>query len=62
MPHRLVVLDVLQVAFITVSGVALFVVGQWDSKWVWGANVARIIEAVLCGTAAWLAAGVVGYM
>jgi hypothetical protein len=35
--------------------------GQPSWKWLWGATAARLVEQVLCLTALWLAARVVGY-
>ncbi len=54
--------DVLQVLAITTIGVVAFAAGRRESKWVWAANLARIIEAVVCVTMLWLCARIIGYL
>ena len=55
-------LNTLHIAFITAIGVIAFVAGKRESKWLWGANAARLLEVLLCGLIMYFAARIVGYL
>ena len=57
----LVAFDVLQTVLVTAAGLALMFSERQDSKWVWGANGVRVVQAIICMLADWFAAGIVGY-
>ena len=54
-------LNAIQVVVMTVVGVVAFLGGKRESKWMWAANAARIVEISLSGLAVWWSARLVGY-
>jgi len=55
-------LSVIHFTVVTLSGViASWQIERSSRRWLWGAQGARLVELILCLTALWLAARVVGY-
>jgi hypothetical protein len=54
-------LNSMQVLALTAIGLAAFLGGRRESRWVWAANCARLIEVVVCGVIMWVSAAIVGY-
>jgi hypothetical protein len=44
------------------DGVAAFVAGKRESKWMWAANAARVVEVGLGALVMWASANIVGYL
>ena len=56
------VLTLIQVAGLTVAGIALAAKGHRESGWTWAANAARVVEVISDVAAVWVAARIVGYL
>ena len=55
-------LHVLHVLFVTTLGIMAAARGVRASRWLWGANVARVLESCLLAIAVWLGARLLGYL
>lgn len=55
-------LHVLHVLYVTTLGVMAATFGARASNWLWGANVARVVESTLLAFAVWLGARLLGYL
>jgi len=55
-------LNTLNVIFVTGLGIVGIFGGTRESRWIWAANGARLVEVGLCALVMWLSAHLVGYL